>query len=166
MAILLRQQMDQLVDAGLGTDVDADGRRVEDQDPRLGQHPLGQHDLLLIAAGQRRNRLIRIRHPHAELADPLRDDAILAVVVYQAKTPAQLIENGQHRVIRNRLLLHQTQRQAILRDVADAGLDRVLMAAKAHRFAVEVEFAAVRPGHAEQAQRQLGTPGAEQPAQT
>ena len=41
MAILLRQQMDQLVNAGLGANVDADGRRVEDQDPRLSQHPLG-----------------------------------------------------------------------------------------------------------------------------
>lgn len=31
MAILLRQRMDQLIDAGLGANVDADGRRVEDQ---------------------------------------------------------------------------------------------------------------------------------------
>ena len=43
---------DQLLDLGLGADVDAAGRLVEDQQPRLGDQPAGQQHLLLVAAGQ------------------------------------------------------------------------------------------------------------------
>ena len=35
---------------GLGADVDAVCRLVEDQDPRLGREPFREHDLLLVAA--------------------------------------------------------------------------------------------------------------------
>ena len=40
----------ELVDGALGTDVDAAGGLVHDDDPRLGEQPLRQHDLLLVAA--------------------------------------------------------------------------------------------------------------------
>ena len=40
------------VDLGLGADVDAAGRLVEQQDAAVAQQPAGQHDLLLVAAGQ------------------------------------------------------------------------------------------------------------------
>ena len=43
----------EFVDGGLRADVDALGRLVEDDDLRLGRQPLGDHDLLLVAAGER-----------------------------------------------------------------------------------------------------------------
>ena len=48
---------DDAVDLGLGLDVDALGRLVQDQEARVGREPLRQHDLLLVAAGQRLDRL-------------------------------------------------------------------------------------------------------------
>src|SRR5690348_9405433 len=40
------------IDLVLGADVDAPRRLVEDEDPRPHRQPLGENDLLLIAAGQ------------------------------------------------------------------------------------------------------------------
>ena len=44
--------VDDRVDLVLGADVDAAGRLVEDQHVRIGEDPLAQHDLLLVAAGE------------------------------------------------------------------------------------------------------------------
>ncbi len=52
---------DDPVDLDLGADVDAARRLVEDQDRRLRGQPLGQDDLLLVAARQRRRRAGRRR---------------------------------------------------------------------------------------------------------
>ena len=50
----LRRELAQpRVDLALGADVDAARRLVEQQQPRLAEHFLGEHDLLLVAAGQR-----------------------------------------------------------------------------------------------------------------
>ena len=49
---------DHRVDVGLGLDVDALGRLVEDEHARLGRQPFGKHDLLLVAAGKRADRLV------------------------------------------------------------------------------------------------------------
>ncbi len=46
------ERPDQLVDLGAGADVDAAGGLVEQQHPAVAQQPSGQHDLLLVAAGQ------------------------------------------------------------------------------------------------------------------
>ena len=40
------------VDLGLGADVDAAGRLVEDEHPGAHRQPLAEHDLLLVAAGE------------------------------------------------------------------------------------------------------------------
>ena len=58
---LAREPAHEIVDAGLGADVDAAGRLVEDQDARLDREPLGQHDLLLVAAGQEAGLLLEQR---------------------------------------------------------------------------------------------------------
>src|SRR5581483_4651270 len=44
--------VDDLVDLVFGANVDAAGRLVQDDDARLAQKPLGDDDLLLIAAGE------------------------------------------------------------------------------------------------------------------
>ena len=48
---------DRAVHIGLGADVDAVRRLVEDQDPRLRCEPLREHDLLLVAAGEASHHL-------------------------------------------------------------------------------------------------------------
>src|SRR5262249_54994706 len=47
------QGVDELVDRSLRADVDAPGRLVGDEDLRTAEQPLGEHHLLLIAAGER-----------------------------------------------------------------------------------------------------------------
>ena len=57
----LREPAHQRVDLGLGADVDAAGRLVHDQDPRLGLQPLAEDDLLLVAAGELADHLLAAR---------------------------------------------------------------------------------------------------------
>ena len=45
---------EQLVDVALGADVDAAGRLVGDEHRRVGEQGAREHELLLVAAGQRR----------------------------------------------------------------------------------------------------------------
>ena len=51
----------QPVDLGLGADVDALRRLVEDQHARLRRQPAGQRDLLLVAAGEVADRRVERR---------------------------------------------------------------------------------------------------------
>ncbi len=50
-------------DLGLGADIDAARRIEEEQDPGFGGEQLGQHDLLLVAARQRADGLLRRCRP-------------------------------------------------------------------------------------------------------
>ena len=52
----LSEAGEQPIDLRLGADVDADGRLVEDEELGPVIEPFTDHDLLLIAAGQARNK--------------------------------------------------------------------------------------------------------------
>ena len=54
-------------DLGLGADVDAPCRLVEQQHPRLGQEALGDHDLLLVAARERGDGRIGAGDPDGQV---------------------------------------------------------------------------------------------------
>ena len=62
---------DEAVDLLLGADIDAAGRLVDDDDPRLGQHHLGEKQLLLVAAGELPGEQIAAPGPDVEIADGL-----------------------------------------------------------------------------------------------
>ena len=62
---------------GLGADVDAARRLVEDQQPRLGEQPAREQHLLLVAAAERADGLVRVGGPDVERLDPLRDELVL-----------------------------------------------------------------------------------------
>ena len=66
---------DQRVHLGLGADVDAARRVVEQHDRRLRVQPLGEHDLLLVAARQRAGRLVDRAAADAQAARPARAPA-------------------------------------------------------------------------------------------
>ena len=61
-----RHAVEQLVDLGLGGDVDAAGRLVDDQDLGLERQPARQHHLLLVAAGEVADQLVGARHADVE----------------------------------------------------------------------------------------------------
>ena len=58
--------VDDAVHLGLRADIDAPCGLVEDEHPRMGLEPLAQHDLLLIATRQRRNRHANRRRTDAQ----------------------------------------------------------------------------------------------------
>ncbi len=74
-------------------------------------------------------------------------------------------EHGKHDVVGDRLRLDEAERQPVLRDIGDAGLDRVAVRAEGDRLAVEADGAAVGSGHAEQAEAEFGPAGADQPGE-
>ena len=55
-----RELVDQPVDLGLGADVDAARRLVQDEQHRLPRQPTREHHLLLVAARQLRDQLIEV----------------------------------------------------------------------------------------------------------
>ena len=66
---------DQLVEVGLGLDVDADRRLVDDQDLGIGREPLGDRHLLLVAAREIADRLAERRRADFEALDEGLDGA-------------------------------------------------------------------------------------------
>src|SRR6202041_222740 len=65
------QPVDQREDLGLGADVDAAGRFVEDEKPGAGGEPLADHDLLLIATRKEGHRLTRARRDDMQFRDQI-----------------------------------------------------------------------------------------------
>jgi hypothetical protein len=51
-ALLAGQGDDQTVNLGARTDVNTSRRLVDNEDPRLGSQPFGDHDFLLVATGE------------------------------------------------------------------------------------------------------------------
>ena len=72
------------IDLALGADVDAARRLVEQQQARIAEDLLGQHDLLLVAAGQRADRDVGVARPDVELAEGLQHRRRLARGGHQA----------------------------------------------------------------------------------
>ena len=65
----LDEAIDQIVDVAPRGDIDAARRLVEDEDVSIAGEPLGEHDLLLVAAAQPAGDPIRTRRFDAQLVD-------------------------------------------------------------------------------------------------
>ena len=68
---LVGERAQQLVDLGLGADVDAARRLVEEQDVAIAHQPFGDHDLLLVAAREKPHLLRRRGRADVEKPDEL-----------------------------------------------------------------------------------------------
>ena len=156
---------DDLVDALLVADVDADRRAVEDQQLGLRREPFGEHDALLIAARERLRGILRIAGANAEPIDPGEREFCPPRRRNEPDPAAQTVERGQRDVIGDRLAQVEAEREPILGDIGDAGADRVLVGAQAQRRALDQDLAGVEPRHAEKRERQLGPPAPEEPDQ-
>ena len=118
------QRADQLEQLGFGADVDAAARLVEEQHARVGLQPLGDDDLLLVAAGQ------RLHGPCA--ATGARMSSSSAPLLGRARARRRgRSRRGCPGTLRERDVrldgeLHrQPVALAVLGQVADAGVDRV-----------------------------------------
>ena len=91
---------EQLVDLGLGADVDAARRLVEEQDVAVAQQPLGDDDLLLVAAREQPHLLPRRRRLDAQLVDVARGGLVRwPPRVEQPARPGEARQAGQRDVV-------------------------------------------------------------------
>ncbi len=97
---------EQPVHLGLGAHVDPAGGLVDDQHLRSGGQPLGEHDLLLVATGERGDRVGDPGVLHLELHGPVERATALGAPVHQAG-PYRLLESRQADVALDRHAHHQ-----------------------------------------------------------
>src|SRR5690349_5387976 len=98
-----RQVADDGVDLALGAHVDALCRLVEEQHLGVRGEPPGQQHLLLVAAGQRRHRLLPRAGPQPQPAQVAVDGALLLAAVDQERL-RDLRKLGDRRVLPDRQL--------------------------------------------------------------
>src|SRR5450631_4527339 len=149
------------MDGGLGADVDALGRLVEDDDARFGRQPLADDDLLLIAAGQGTDFLAEAGSAQVEAGDITAGQLKLAGKIEEA-VPRNVPERRQRYVLEHRQRQHDALPLTLLRDIDDAGGDRVGGAANGDGLAAERDRAGRTARDAEQRLHQLAAAGADE----
>ena len=143
---LLGEAAHQRVDLGLGADVDAAGRLVHDQDARRGLEPLAEHDLLLVAAGELADHLLRAAGADAELLD--RGGGALAPRRAKSmKMPrAMRAQRGHRGVLGDGHRPDEALQAAVLGDVGDAEVAGLARRGDGDRAAVELDACRRWPG--------------------
>src|SRR4051794_23090199 len=116
------QRPDQRVDLRAGADVDAPGRFVQQQYPAVAQQPAGQHDLLLVAAGQRAHLTVDVDRPQVQRLG-LVPGRLLLRPAGQETAAGEAPQGGQRDVAVDRLAEQQPLALAFLRRQAHPGSD-------------------------------------------
>src|SRR5689334_2139836 len=116
------QRADDFVDLPLGPDVHAARGLVEDQHVDVGLEPLGEDDLLLVAARERPDRRRHVGQPDLQLLDVLLGEPALFA---RLDAPGALGRQPDDRdVLRARQAEEESLGLAVLRDKADPAVDR------------------------------------------
>ena len=150
----------QLVDRVLGADVDAAGGLVHQHDARSDAEPAGEHDLLLVAAGEELHLLVEATGRDLEARQHAGQLA-----------PCGAGARRQHRaddaegVVEDRLVEREALGLAVLGDEREPAADALAGAAHADGRAVERHGAAVERVHAEDRLDELGAARALEPGQ-
>ena len=155
------QRLDQVVDLGLGADVDAARRLVEEQDLRARHDPAADDRLLLVAAAEVADRPVDRERPEVEaLHHLLRLVAQRALADHAGGREAP--ERRQADVACDRAARNDAVALALLGQEADPGLDRGAHVAGRERQAIHDDVAGTRPIDAREEAQQLGATSADQ----
>ena len=157
---VLAQALDQADDLGMGADVDAAGRLVENEEARLGGKPAREQRLLLIAAGEKADGLFRIRRADVEELDEAVGDLVLPAPREQAQ-PAALRLERQDDVLPHRQFRDDAFRLAILGREPEPQARGIPRRGDAHGLAVDEGLPAIGALDAEDELGRLGAAGAE-----
>ena len=152
------EPVDHRVDLQLGGDVDAARRLVEDDDRRAGHQPLGDDDLLLVAARQALDRRLGDRSGlDAQRCGHLAGAGGEAGVVDDAeRRPAEPRQRGERDVAVDRHVHHQAFLAAVLGEEGHARGDGAARGHGGDRRAADDELAAVEGIEAEEDPGELG----------
>ncbi len=124
-------------------DIDAPRRFVEYDQVRVLHQRLGDHDLLLVAAGQFHDLHVIAGRTHLELLDPGAADLVGLAPRQEEAAARKFCHETEIDVAGNRHGLEETLDLAVFRDIGDAGAHRGGGNAVAHWLAVQDHFAAV-----------------------
>ena len=161
---LAGQLAHQPVHLGLGADVDAAGRLVDDQQLRLGGEPLREHDLLLVAARQEPDGVLEPVELQLQARRPLARQRVLGGAADQAAA-RQRAGAGHRRVAGDREVHHEALLAAVLGHEADPGAHRGQRPAGGEPVPVDLDVAGVRLVDAEDRAGDLAAARADEPGQ-
>ncbi|CAI7638077.1 unnamed protein product, partial [Penicillium discolor] len=150
---LCRQLAHELVDGVLGAHVDPPRRLVEEHDLRLGEQPLRQHHLLLVAAGQEAHLLVEAARRHLQRAEHPRH-----LPARRRGASREHVPHHEQGVVEDRLPEREPLRLAVLGDEGEPGAHGRAWSADPHRLPVDPHGAAGEGLDAEHALHQLGAP--------
>src|SRR3954454_15822270 len=156
-----REVADDLVDLGLRPHVDALGGLVEHEHLRLRRQPPGEEHLLLVAARQRRDRLLPRPGAQLQPAEVLVDDRALALLVDDPEA-RDLVDVRDRGVLADRQLEQQAEVLAVLGQQPEPGPHRAAGVAAAHPLAVDDDLTAVNRVGAEDRAQELAATRAQQ----
>src|SRR6478735_10027703 len=152
---------DELLDLGLGADVDAASGLVEDQHLGLGDQPAGQQHLLLVASGEVAHQRVGVGRTDVELLDVVGDQAVPGGLRDRAEPAAAGLQCEQH-VVGDGQVADDALRAAVLAGERDVAVDGVPGAAQLAALGADVHLAGVGGVGPEEEPRELGASGAEQ----
>jgi predicted NBD/HSP70 family sugar kinase len=125
---------DHLVELGLGGNVNAAGRLVEQQDATVAQQPPGEHNLLLVSARELAHHPIGVVGDGVQHSELLADRLTLGPWVEHAAAH-EPPEIGQAHVFALAPVEQETLRLAVLRGQPQPRRDRAVGSARGHAFA-------------------------------
>ena len=157
--------VDQPVDVGLRTDVDATRRLVEHE--HFGRHvePLRQHRLLLVAAREVADRRVERGRPDVQAIAERGGSRPLGIAVDEAEPAPERGDPRQRDVRRDALGQRQPELAPVLGHVRDPGAERVAGGRDLHLTAVDRDRAGVRRSDAEEREPDVGAAGPDETGQ-
>ena len=156
--------VDELVNLVLGPDVDAAGGFVEDDDLGVALEPLGENDLLLIAARKRAGDLLRAGDLDLNLVN-VSGEGLSFLILPDEAARGEVVEVRQAEVFADRLSEDESLRLTILGQQTDALPDCVPRVVDGEGLAVELEAAAVGAVGAEKQPSRLGASCPDEPGE-
>ena len=136
--------------------------RIRTRGPR--RQPLGQDDLLLVAAGERSHLLVDAGHADVELLGVLPGDPALGRG-RDEEPGEQARQDRQRHVLGDREVQHQAFLVTVLRQVGDALVHGGRRGREVHELAAEAHLAAVAVVDPEEDPGDLGAAGAHEPGE-
>ena len=154
--------IDQRVNFGLGADIDAASRFVEDQYFRTTGQPLSEDDFLLIPTGQQPHNLRRVGSFDPELVDHFRVQRLFGTVIQKAPV-TDTIEVGQREIGPDAGFENEAVLPSIFRNQQDSSADRIGRFSDPNSFAIQQHAASGLGTQPEDGFRKFGATGADQP---
>jgi hypothetical protein len=146
----LAQVADEAVDGDARADVDAHGRLVEDEQLHRRDQPLGEQDLLLIAAGQPLEIVLDVARLQIEAVGDIANLAALAAAVEEAETGERSRSKPRQRdVLANAAHHHQPFLAPVGRQIEGAEVEHPARRASGDVAAIKHNAAGGEPLQAE-----------------